>query len=302
MPASARIGIAGIDFLLHCDGASSFSEPLPGYRSFAGPSDARPGSTRVDLEFRVGDRPDLRQMHPVFDGESWRLHRDGKRLVFSLAPYRAGEAPVWAACMEEDFLKGVVYCDAALLRKEGSASVLTNPFPHRLDQLLVMYLLATRSGAVIHSAGLLCRGHGYLFAGRSGGGKSTIARLWDAYPGDGLQPLSDDRMIVKRSDNRLLACGTPWAGDAGIALNASAPLQAVYLLNHGRENRAERLPEREALEKVLPMVSVPWYDREYIMKITSFCETLVREVPFYDLHFAPDFRVVEFLEKEWQAA
>jgi hypothetical protein len=50
------------------------------------------------------------------------------------------------------------------------------------------------------------------------------------------------------------------------------------------------------LEQLLPVTSIPWYDREVLPDVLDFCGDLVSSVPAYELYFRPDPGVVDFLE------
>ena len=54
---------------------------------------------------------------------------------------------------------------------------------------------------------------------------------------------------------------------------------------------------KEAMERLMPVTSIPWFDEKAMSAILSFCEELVFHVPAYELHFRPDSEVVDFLEK-----
>ena len=72
-----------------------------------------------------------------------------------------------------------------------------DPLSTPLDELLYGALLARGRGAEIHGCGLIdAHGNGLLFAGRSGAGKTTMARLWQDVPGTTI--LSDDRIILRK--------------------------------------------------------------------------------------------------------
>jgi hypothetical protein len=51
------------------------------------------------------------------------------------------------------------------------------------------------------------------------------------------------------------------------------------------------------LERLLPVVSIPWYDKEKMMSILSFCEDLISNIPSYELYFKPDAEVVNVIER-----
>lgn len=295
MPAFMEIQIAGIHFVLHCHDAAILPDSGSCYSSFLSSPQEGDDAIRVDLDLRIGGLPDHRRFELLFDGQSWLLYRDGAGYAISLSPRAPDVPPAWMARMDASFTRGTVFCDELLVRDENSVRSLVNPVLNRLDQLLLMHLLAPRRGALIHSAAAVVGGGAIVFAGRSGAGKSTISRQFQAVGKTLL--LSDDRVVVRQLDDGYSAHGTPWAGDARIALNGSAPLRAVVFLNHGGANRIERVSPRGAFEKLLPMVSVPWYDRVAIEQITSFCEALTRDVPVYDLFFVPTPEVAGFVEK-----
>jgi len=96
-----------------------------------------------------------------------------------------------------------------------------------LRPLLAARLLAG-GGLLVHSAAV----DGYLFAGRSGAGKSTIARLGlDA----GLPVLSDDLNAVVRDGDHFAIAPLPFTGDLETheVSNQQTPLRAVMGLEKG---------------------------------------------------------------------
>ena len=176
------------------------------------------------------------------------------------------------------------------------ARPLPNPVCYPLDQLLLMNHLASRGGAIVHAAGLELEGRALVFPGVSMAGKSTLARLLVA---GGLEDalLSDDRVILRTAaePGRFLAWGTPWPGDAKIARNASAPLEALVFLVHAGEDRIVPVDSREALRRLLPMVSCPWYDRERFPAVLETCGRVAQSVPCYELQFRATTQVVDLL-------
>ncbi len=109
--------------------------------------------------------------------------------------------------------------------------------------------------------------------------------------------LSDDRIIIRKMDNIFKTFGTPWPGEEGIAINKSVPLSGIFFISHGSDNRIKEIDKKEALEKLLPVTSIPWYDQEIMTKILNFCEDVISNIPAYELYFKPDFEVVDVLEK-----
>ena len=82
--------------------------------------------------------------------------------------------------------------------------------------------------------------------------------------------------------------GTPWPSDAGIARNESAPLRALLFLVQDAVSRVVPLTPAAAVQRLLPLVTCPWYDRRLMPAVLDTCGRLVESVPCYEFHFARD--------------
>ena len=111
--------------------------------------------------------------------------------------------------------------------------------PYSLDSVLRIVhtlLLARKGGFLVHASSAIRNGRAFLFSGVSGAGKTTMARL--APPDAAL--LTDEISYVTRQDGRYFAVGTPFFGElARVGENLRAPIESVYLLAKGPENKIE---------------------------------------------------------------
>ena len=92
---------------------------------------------------------------------------------------------------------------------------------------------------LFHGSALAVDGQGYLFAARSGTGKSTHARLWrEVLPGLGhrVVMINDDKPLLRFTDHGILVCGTPWDGMYRLSSNRMTPLRALCALKRGERN------------------------------------------------------------------
>ena len=286
-----------IDFAIKGKITDMLQEPEPAYRSFLEKNNNHHGRRPADISIRLqlGTIPDTENLEKLFDsGQSWSMFRDSDGYCLTLNP-PAFEEPFWLARMNRDFTEVTVYCSEKLVSRRNGRTVLSNPVRYPLDQILLMYILARRHGALLHAAGIDINEKGYIFPGKSGAGKSTITRQFAALKDTGL--LSDDRIVVRKIEGSFKAYGTPWPGEAGIALNKSVPLSAIFFINHGSANRIKEITSQEALARLLPVTSIPWYDREVMDKILTFCEDLILNVPIYELDFKPSTEVVDVFER-----
>lgn len=166
---------------------------------------------------------------------------------------------------------------------------LINPVSYPLDQVLLMYALTKKQGVILHAAGMKSGGKGFLFAGRSGAGKSTLSRFLSL--DKNVELLNDDRMVVRKRKGRFRAYGTPWPGELGVVNNRSAPLSGLFFIHQGSTHRIRKIEPSEALERLLPVASIPWYDRTIVPRMLNFCEDLMGSIPAYDLYFKQDMNI-----------
>jgi hypothetical protein len=252
-----------------------------------------PADIEISLEF--GAIPDTKNLTKIFDsGQSWSMFQGGNCYCLAFHP-PAFEQPFWIARINRDFTEATVFCGEKLVRRENGRKVLSNPVSYPLDQILMMHILARKQGALIHAAGIEVNGRGYIFPGKSGAGKSTLTQQLAVRKDIGL--LSDDRIVVRKMDGIFKAYGTPWAGEAGIAVNKNVPLSGIFFINHASYNRIKQITPGQALKRLLPVTSIPWYDREIMSEILTFCDDLISNVPVYELYFKPSVEVVDVFEK-----
>ncbi|HKO04924.1 MAG TPA: hypothetical protein VJW51_09255 [Candidatus Acidoferrales bacterium] len=169
------------------------------------------------------------------------------------------------------------------------------PNPYSVDTLLRIVhslLLAPAGGLLLHASGGIRGGRGVLFSGVSGAGKTTIARL---APPD-VQLLTDEISYLRRAGDGFRVYGTPFSGELGIqGEDVSAPLAAIYLIEHGASNRLERVAEVEAVRRLMRNTLFFAQEKRLVADVFSTVCELARRVPIYRLEFLPDARVWEML-------
>ena len=151
---------------------------------------------------------------------------------------------------------------------------------------------------LIHASGVSRDGKGFLFAGRSGSGKSTIASLASKET-----VLNDETIIVEKRNGDFWVRSTPFNGNFKSKKNSSAPLKAIFLLEHAKENRLKPLSKADFVRKFVRevVISAPLLsmDRESAFsEMLNFCSQLVEEVPTYQLGFRPDRSFWQCIDEE----
>ncbi|RWX47449.1 hypothetical protein H206_00543 [Candidatus Electrothrix aarhusensis] len=169
------------------------------------------------------------------------------------------------------------------------------PAVSALDALLLKHTVINHQGLIIHAAGGAIQGKGMVFSAHSGIGKSTICRLLSQSQGNIL--FSEERIIIRSHEIGWKVWGTPWHGESKIALNESAPFAALIFLRQAQETAITRLHPSDALRRLLQTTSIPWYNEEWMSKGLAVCETLLQNIPVFELAFRPDRSAVQAVER-----
>jgi len=146
--------------------------------------------------------------------------------------------------------------------------------------LLTMVLLPQR-GFLLHGATVVRDGRAYIFFGRSGAGKSTVASL---SPEGSV--LTDEISLLRYSNGCWQAHGTPFWGEFRAAgINRLFPIAGLYLLKQASDDRAESLSLKEALRALLPCVLFFTAEKRAHETLLQTLMGLIEEIPCHRLHF-----------------
>jgi hypothetical protein len=286
-----RVADIGFSITSHYPVASiAFPETYQGFTSA--------GKVQVDIRARYGELPRLafRDRDLLFDsGMVWTLYRREDKHIFSLQSPVFGSLPYRIAVFAPDFSEGDIYTRLESFRNhpmafEG-ASLLPDPLAFPLSEVSMICLLAQGRGLMVHASGITDREQGYLFAGNSTHGKSTMARLWKD---EGLI-LNDDRIVIREKEGRFWMYGTPWHGEFDVVSSTGVPLSKIFFLRHGAGNSA--VPQRgaQASTMLLTRSFSPLWDKEGMQYTLGLCHRVTKEIACYELGFVPDHSAVDFI-------
>lgn len=188
---------------------------------------------------------------------------------------------------------------------ENRANDETFLYPLLLNVLLSFYLQHLQAEGrahicLIHACGAVRDGKALLFAGKSGVGKSTVARL--LMENGSFKLLGDDMVIVSRGESGWLAHTSPLGGDIPRPRlsNTSAPLEAIYFLSREDATSWRRLDTATALASLISSVvpayeinntalqSINEYDQESLSVLMQEASMLASDVPCFSLSYILD--------------
>jgi hypothetical protein len=215
-------------------------------------------------------------------GGVWQLFRDGDVLVFRLSSPKFGPLPYKTAVVGPDFSSGIV----ELHRPCFDPAAPIYPLEYPLDELLLTNWLSFGRGVETHACAVVDEdGRGYLFAGHSGAGKTTMARQW--FEEAGVNVLSDDRVVLRNVDGRIWMYGTPWHGDEPLASPGRAVLTRAFFLEHAPANHDTPVTGARAVDKLLVRSFPPFSSAAGMSTTVALLHEIVERVPFADLGFVP---------------
>ena len=108
--------------------------------------------------------------------------------------------------------------------------------------------------------------------------------------------LTDEISYVTLQDGRYTAIGTPFFGElARVGENLRAPIECVYLLAKGPENKIEPLAEGDAVRGLLGNILFFAREPESVKLVFDAAVEFVKRVPVRRLTFVPDARVWELI-------
>lgn len=161
----------------------------------------------------------------------------------------------------------------------------TFPVGFPLDEYVGGRVLGRAGAVVLHATALLDGDEAIVFAGHSGAGKSTIAKVAEEC---GAEVLSDDRTVLTADGRSVRAHGTPWHGSLKRGAARSAPVRALYLLSQSPVDAVEELSVPAALRELYVRVIQPSVDAAEAEAALDTLEQVVARVRVARLHFLPE--------------
>lgn len=136
---------------------------------------------------------------------------------------------------------------------------------------------------LMHGAVVAYQEYAYMFTAESGTGKTTHIKKWlknlnDAYVVNG------DKPLIRMTETKAVACGTPWCGKEQMGTNTMVPLKAIVIMERGEDNTIEEI----SLGKAFPFLLYQTYQpngADEIKKTLRLIARLNGKVRFYRFVF-----------------
>jgi hypothetical protein len=290
--SSARLDVGGLSIALEADRPLERVGFGRAYHPFlSGASDLRAPDLALGLAWGALPEGVIGEGEAVFESSGlWSLRRAGGKLVFVLRAPERGNAPYRVAVLEEDLSRGRIVSTPGG-RMDAPAPLLPDPLEYPLGEAMMVCLLARHGGLMVHACGVDDGGRGILFAGQSGHGKTTMARLWRGEA----RVLNDDRIVLRIEEGRLVMYGTPWHGDHPEVGPGGVPVGRILFLSHAPSNAITAVQASDAASRLLARSFPPLWSQDGMSRTLDFLGGIAGLAPCADLGFAPAKDVVAFV-------
>ena len=228
----------------------------------------------------------------VYRKAPWAIYKNnGSWIYLGISPTQGDKSLHRVAAFNPGHTRVRIYNDKEETFLKGNLHSLTM-FP--TDQILLGRILADKEGCYLHACGVNLFGKGFLFAGHSEAGKSTMAAMLKGKA----EILCDDRMIVRRQTDDFKIYGTWSHGDVPEVSANFAPLRVIMFLEKSDENRIIPIEDKKEITKRLlsclikPFVTVDWWEKTLIV-----IDVLAAKVPCCVLRFDKSGEIVNVLRQ-----
>ncbi len=250
-----RLNICNIRSLIEHDSTAVLARALKArYRPFLVGRSTKPTNLYLKLAFGTTNTEPAR---PKFDTPQIRYLK--RAWSIDGAQFRCRLVPENGHLKAEGYSRANLYSVDSLLR------------------VLWTQLLLRERGFLVHACGIRHGNRGFLFPGRSGRGKTTLARKTPL-----AAVLSDELVGVNLRNDTPLVMGTPFWGEfqRGGRPN-NLPLRGIYFLQRGPALQLQPLAPPEALKKLLQCTLFFNTDAESTRQLLQWASQCVARVPAY---------------------
>ena len=163
-------------------------------------------------------------------------------------------------------------------------------FPMRaiLQQFLVLFF---------HAAQITYQETGILFAGPSGAGKTTQAKLWERFRNARI--ICNDRTFLRKQDGNWHSYGYPMDGSQPVRSGEVHVAGCIVLVKQSQNGKSsiERLRAGKAMAQLMPQLVIDRWSENARNQAAENLFLLLKEMPVYQLTATMDEQAVACLEK-----
>jgi hypothetical protein len=176
------------------------------------------------------------------------------------------------------------------------APIGTNLCVDSILRIATAFIAVDKGGFLLHSAAIQSGQEAFVFAGMSGAGKSTVAKV----SMEQKRVLTDEMTLVeRREDGTYAVWGTPFWGELQMSVNETCPLRALLILDKADANAVVDIPFGERITRFMKIIMFFGKDKETFDKIINATTAFMEAVPVKRLNFMPEYSLWEVIHEHF---
>jgi len=204
----------------------------------------------------------------IFRNRIWELWTDHEaNFVFSNPNHSLHRQIV----INPQFTTGKVYGDFINSLEQNY------PLPQYMEIVFYVNWLGQFKDLILHASGMVYEGKGYVFAGRSGVGKSTLAA--SLAKETGVTILGEDQIVLRLIEDKFWIFGTPWHLNRSLCSPSGVPLEKVFFLDKNISQTIKKLSRMDGVTRLLQTAFIPYYRPEVVEYLLERLDLLPEHVP-----------------------
>lgn len=213
----------------------------------------------------------------------WEIRKMGEETAVTVCNLNKPDRITHIASFSDNYTKWKIYCN----NSENNNEI--NPLQYPIGPIILYYSLLVNDGILLHASAVEMDNKGFVFAGFSGAGKTTMAEL--LYFSSIV--IDDDRLAIRIIDDKFFVFSTPVHH---LSKSRRTSLNEIYIIHHSKENSRTKISIIEAYRDILAFTIQHNYNPELINKMLQIVEKIVDHTSVFHLGFKPDSKIVTFLK------
>lgn len=147
-------------------------------------------------------------------------------------------------------------------------------------------ILPNYNAVVFHGSAVAVGEEAFLFAAKSGTGKTTHTNLWGKNI-KGSYMINGDKPIIRIIDGDVLVCGNPWQGKENYGTNKCVKLKSICHIIRSNTNHIEMVSLSEILDVMINQTYQP-SNPKTLVKVLGIIKEISNNTKLYKLYCNTD--------------
>ena len=164
-------------------------------------------------------------------------------------------------------------------------------FSYPFDSLFLQYGLLSLGAVTLHASCVYKYNNGLLFVGRSGRGKSTLARMFYE---NGYNVLHDDKIVLYESNGEIWAANLP---KYDLDSCKSCKVSSAFMISGHGKNTIEAISNNDLLTNLLANGILHNFNNKLVYMTVRVFASVVDSVKGFELYFTKTKEIIKNIEK-----